>query len=363
MNCTVAKGVSALVVLATLGFVSSGCVTTQVDTTKPPPTSMVDKVGQSFKSGVDKTAELVGVKPKPHAAEDPDVIQVSATSDKPTPDLLVSLAQVHEQSGKLNDAEKQYRHALKLDANYLPALLGYARLQDRRGNFDDATRLYQKAIAAHPNNAAPYNDLGLSYQKRKMLTESAKLLRQAVRLEPQAKLYRNNLASVLVELGQINEALAQFAMVEGEAVAHYNVGYLLAQDGDPNGALGHFQQALRINPSLTAAQQWVARLAPSRPEGRPMLAAPAQGPVPVRFAAQTRPVAATPGPTVVALPPVNEIVVPAAATRAPLQPASEIENLPPDPEPLPKFLDGSAPPRDETPKAARTYKLQSPDAD
>jgi len=363
MNCTVAKGAFALVVLATLGFISCGCVTTQVDTTKPPPPTMADKVGQSLKSGVDKTAEFVGVKPKPHATEDPDVIQASATSDKPTPDLLVSLAQVHEQSGKLNDAEKQYQHALRLNANYLPALLGYARLEDRRGNFDDATKLYQKAIATHPKDATSYNDLGLSYQKRKMLTESAKMLRQAVRLEPQAKLYRNNLASVLVELGQINEALAQFTMVEGEAVAHYNVGYLLAQNGDPNGALGHFQQALRINPSLTAAQQWVARLTPPRPEGRPMLAAPAQGRPPVRFAAQTRPVVAAADQAVVALPPVSDVKPPVAATQAPVRPSSEVEDLPPDPEPLPKFLDASAPPRDETPKAVRTYKLQSPDAD
>ena len=83
---------------------------------------------------------------------------------------------------------------------------------------------------------------------------------QAVALRPQHALYRNNLASVLVVLGRTDEAYAQLAAVHGKAVAHYNLGYMLQRRGSKDLAVAQFELALAADPSLEAAQQWLAAL-------------------------------------------------------------------------------------------------------
>ena len=49
--------------------------------------------------------------------------------------------------------------------------------------------------------------LGLCLHRQGKLNESVTVLREAVRLQPDRKLYRNNLATVLVEAGQLDDAL------------------------------------------------------------------------------------------------------------------------------------------------------------
>jgi tetratricopeptide (TPR) repeat protein len=93
-----------------------------------------------------------------------------------------------------------------------------------------------------------------------MLNEATESLARAVELQPQRKLYRNNLASVYVEQGLYDEALSHLAAASGEAAGHYNLGYMLNQKGDRPAALRHFQLAAQHDPSLTAAHQWIASL-------------------------------------------------------------------------------------------------------
>jgi hypothetical protein len=73
-------------------------------------------------------------------------------------------------------------------------------------------------------------------------------------------LYRNNLATVLVEAGRPNEAFAQLAATSEPAVAHYNLGYLLHQRGQSQPAADHLQRALLLNPSLSPASQLLAEI-------------------------------------------------------------------------------------------------------
>ena len=64
-----------------------------------------------------------------------------------------------------------------------------------------------------------------------MFEKSTAALDEAVRIQPAVVLYRNNIAMVLVDLGQIEAAYSHLAAVHPEAVAHYNLGYLLLKKG------------------------------------------------------------------------------------------------------------------------------------
>jgi tetratricopeptide (TPR) repeat protein len=153
-----------------------------------------------------------------------------------------------------------YKKALEIAPNDAAALLAYGHLLDRRGELAEATKQYKKCCKQHPDNAAAFNDLGLCLHRQGQLPESATAMREAVRLQPERKLYSNNLATVLVEQGRRDEAFKVLASAHGTAAAHYNVGYLLQQQGDKRSALEQFQMALGTDPSMTAAQEWVSKL-------------------------------------------------------------------------------------------------------
>jgi Flp pilus assembly protein TadD len=179
---------------------------------------------------------------------------------KATPEFHIAMAQQMESIGNLAGAEEQYRRALELDEKHLVALINSAHLCDRQKRMAEAEGLYLKATKLHPREAAAFNDLGLCYARQHKLAQSQAALAKAVELEGDRMLYRNNLATVLVEINRPQEALSHLQAVHEESVAQYNLGYLLANKGERHLAEQHFREALRIDPKLTAAQSWLDNL-------------------------------------------------------------------------------------------------------
>jgi len=241
----------SLALSASLSIGGAGC--SSMSSKTPNSQSWMSKVGSSVKSGTSKMASALKPKSKTVASSPPP-------SGKPGPNVFVAMAQMQENNGNFDEAEAQYRKALDLDPGHLNALVGYARLEDRRNNFDGAVKLYQRATKKHAKDPTVHNDLGLCYHRHGKLNEAAKCLDRAVDLKPDSKLYRNNLAAVYVEQGKNKDALAQLVAAHGEAVGHYNLGYMLTQKHDLEGALAHFRQAQAKDASLVAASQWIEKL-------------------------------------------------------------------------------------------------------
>ena len=245
----------ALLVLGTAG-VGGPCSTAlaQQQTTTTTGSSWTDSIKQQF-------AKLGGSKPKSSAVTMSDDDPVSLTNkNKPGPRTYVAVARLYAEMNKPADAEQQYQMALKEQPDYLPALLGYAQLKEQMGQADEAVRLYQQAAKAYPRQAAVHNNLGLCYASQKRLDDAVASLNVAVQLAPKNPLYRNNLATVLVDQGRLPEAFEQLKSVNSEAVAYYNLGYLLNRRGQTQAAMQHFTLALQADPSMARAQLWLGYL-------------------------------------------------------------------------------------------------------
>jgi tetratricopeptide (TPR) repeat protein len=197
-----------------------------------------------------------------------DPTSLSFEGDPPGADLYVAYAKIHEKQNNLAGAEAYYHRALEASPSDLPALLGYAHLLDRQGKLDEATSYYQQAAQHHPDDATAHNDLGLCYARRGMLNESLAELSRAVELEPQKQLYRNNIATVCVELRQPQQALEHLMATDQPAVAHYNLACLLQQRGHSQVAASHFAQAARLDPNLPGAQELAGQLGAPQAEAR-----------------------------------------------------------------------------------------------
>lgn len=306
--------------------------------------AVAGNVTSSVKRGVGKIGDFLTPDERVQRAPEPTSVYSTA---RPGPETFVAMARLHAEAGRLAEAEQQYVNALRADPRHLGALLGYAHLMDHAGHGNEAIRLYQQAAAAHPNEASVFNDAGLCYARNGQLNPAAAHLARAVQLQPKKALYRNNLAVVLVETGQNEQALAQLRAVHAESVARFNLGQLLLRKGESQAAAEQFSAALRADPAMLPARAWLDELA------RQGVQVPSPGDrvtawhrAQARHAPADRPQLpgtdappAAPGPAPSAVQPAPEygnFPVP-AGRRAPVQPTREAP-LPvgPAPGPLPE---------------------------
>ena len=204
-------------------------------------------------------------KPSTHPVMQPaqprtDAISLSVPTGPPTPEFFIFAAQMCEKQGDLAQARQNLQRALSMWPGNADVLRAAARMEDRQSNLPLAENLYQQAVTSNPQNAAALNDLGLCLAREGKLEPSVQVLEQAIHLQPDKSLYRNNAATVLVEMRQDQRALGHLAAVHNAADANFNLGQLLVDRGRPADATTYFQTALQLNPGMQQAQDAIAKL-------------------------------------------------------------------------------------------------------
>lgn len=168
--------------------------------------------------------------------------------------LDLSYAQWQEQLGNLSEAEQSYKRVLEEDPRSADALIGLARLEQLSGRPENAEKAYLAAVKALPKNAQALDALGQFYSSEKRWGEAAQALAAATQAAPQDPVCRHHFAVALAQTGETSRALAEFKHAVGEAEAHYNVGYVLYEQGRTDLAEREFLQAVTLRPDLEAAQ-------------------------------------------------------------------------------------------------------------
>lgn len=171
-----------------------------------------------------------------------------------SPELYEGMAAAAERQGKYVEAIKQYQAGLKAHPDNIALYMGMARAYDRAGNSEYAIQTYQRVIKVDPKFAKVHNDMALCLARNKDLPAAVQSMDKAIALDPKSELYRNNMATMLVDMGQHEAALGQMQAVQPQAVAHFNVGYLLQSRGQAALAAKYLNKALEYDPSLTRAQ-------------------------------------------------------------------------------------------------------------
>jgi Tfp pilus assembly protein PilF len=194
-----------------------------------------------------------------------DSISLNTPVGPPTPQLLISTAQLYERQGEVERARGHFQQALTMWPGNVDVLRAAARMEDRQNNLPMAENLYRQAVASNPNHAGALNDLGLCLARHGKMDQSVQVIEQAIVIQPDKPLFRNNAATVLVEMRQDQRALGHLAAVHTAADANYNLGQLLLQRGRTADAAPYFQTALQLNPQMQSAQLALASLQPASP--------------------------------------------------------------------------------------------------
>jgi tetratricopeptide (TPR) repeat protein len=175
----------------------------------------------------------------------------------PDPSALFADALRHHQAGRLNEAERLYRHVLAAKPRHADSLhlLGVVAYQTRR--YDLAVDLIGQSITITPNVAAYHSNLGNAFKDKGRLEEAIASYRAALELKPDYAEAHNNLGLALRDQGDLDEAAASYrAAIEHRpdyANAHNHLGIALQELGQPGEAIVHYRKAIAATPDFAEA--------------------------------------------------------------------------------------------------------------
>lgn len=168
--------------------------------------------------------------------------------------------QWQEQLGNLAEARKSYEYILGENPKSTDAIIGLARLDHLAGRDQQAEQGFLKAIRLSPNDPRTHEAAGEFYASQKRWTKAIAQLNSAMMAAPTEPRHRYHLAVALARSGDLDAAMPHFVQTVGEAEAHYNIGYILFEQGNRAGAEQHFIKAIALRPDLTQAQTMLADL-------------------------------------------------------------------------------------------------------
>ena len=128
--------------------------------------------------------------------------------DAERPETHLNLGLLDMRRRQLPEAETEYRTALRLDANFVPALVNLADLDRARGIDQQGAELLRKAMSLDPSNADVKHSLGLFLVRQHDYPGALDLLRQASELAPDNARYAYVYAVALNSTGAGSEAMA-----------------------------------------------------------------------------------------------------------------------------------------------------------
>lgn len=124
-------------------------------------------------------------------------------------------------------------------------------LQDDARDYSAGERSHRAALKMRPDSSSIRNNLGYNLLLQGKNQEAAQEFRQALVLQPNSPIARSNLAIALAE--RPAEAVSAWTAVTDPASAHNNLGAVLLERGDYQGARREFQTALGYNQHHSAA--------------------------------------------------------------------------------------------------------------
>lgn len=164
-------------------------------------------------------------------------------------------ARILERRKDYVQAERLYRELLVAEPNSRDCYHRLGVIAAVQGKYVEAHQNYQAALRCSQPTAELLSDIGYSHYLQQQLPLAEQALRSAVALDPQDAAATNNLARVVGEQGNLDEAYSLFRKVNGAAEAECNFAYLCAQSGDLPAAQYHFSRAVGINPDMRVATE------------------------------------------------------------------------------------------------------------
>ena len=182
-----------------------------------------------------------------------------------TPSTRHAAGMAHLEAGRTREALAEFQEALRLDRNYVPALVQMGNLLSSHQRFFVAYRLLQRAEAVAPESGEVQALLGRCLFRLKKHNEAREALRRALSLNPDLSEPHLLLASIesrrgrLLDARQHIETFLRGAPGTSSAQARRQLAHISFEMKDYEAALAIYAELLRADPSQMDVQTEIAR--------------------------------------------------------------------------------------------------------
>jgi Flp pilus assembly protein TadD len=184
--------------------------------------------------------------------------------DADRPETHLNLGLLETKQRRAAEAETQYLTALRLNPNFVPALVNLADLDRQRGMNDDSAALLRKAMAVEPDNAEVRHSLGLALVRQKNYVEALDQLRKATELAPENARYAYVYAIALNSTGAPSDAMKLLETAHKRHPSDRDILIALIsmaeETGDLATALRHARELSALNPADIQLRMFVLEL-------------------------------------------------------------------------------------------------------
>jgi tetratricopeptide (TPR) repeat protein len=211
--------------------------------------------------------------------------------------LRINLGAVYWNSGAPDQAEVEWREALRRAPNHWLILNNLGLAAARKKRYDEAIEDFQRSIRLRPNYADSHMNLGRTYAETGAVEKAEEQLRAAVALAPLYVVARNELAKFYFDTGRFVEAEQEYrlstssggttqawnslgeiysrwnrsqdaehafrqalALDTFDSYAHFGLGAVLEAQGRTREALNEYEAGLQTDPRNPSALEAVQRL-------------------------------------------------------------------------------------------------------
>ena len=176
---------------------------------------------------------------------------------------------------KLDEAQKEFEHSLKLQPRGFSTLTAFSRLLLARGQAPQAIALIKDASAKDPSNPEILNQLGELYLGQKDLPHATETLNRVIALAPKWWVPYRNLAAVRLEAKDAPGAIAQYQAglktSPDQPQMLGELGLLYENTGRVDDAIALYDAACRRNPHVVIFANNLAMLLVTYKKDRPSL--------------------------------------------------------------------------------------------
>jgi tetratricopeptide (TPR) repeat protein len=229
--------------------------------------------------------------------DDPTFYRTTLAAQPEAIALRINLGAVYWNSGSPDQAEAEWREALRRAPNHWLILNNLGLVAARKKRYDEAIEDFERSIRLRPNYADSHMNLGRTYAETGAVEKAEMQLRAAVALAPLYVQARNELAKFYFDAGRFVEAEEQFrssvssggttqawislgeiysrwnrwqdaehafrqalALDTFDSRAHFGLGAVLEAEGRTNEALKEYVAGLQTDPRNAGALESVERL-------------------------------------------------------------------------------------------------------
>lgn len=161
-----------------------------------------------------------------------------------------------------DEAEEQFRKALKIYPDHAPSMYELARLYKQQGRADDAILLVEKALEIDNQNEWYYLQLADLYRQTRQYEKVAEVFQKMTEIFPDKLDYRYDLAGMYAIMGNPKAAIEIYDKIESDIGISEDISLkkrtLYSNLGKPRKALAEVEALVEAHPSNTRYLQILA---------------------------------------------------------------------------------------------------------